>query len=173
MYRSTRFLIFCHPDYTVGSGISPESCLSARGLAQTPHMVLLCDYRRWGLAPRPEDLFLSLWLFIITLYVSVFKIYLQSGNCGVSLNMGICHFEPIGFEMIPVKKNRRNLRLYMYHRKTESGKSPPPLRQAGRFSSFSDCHRRLRSQSSSIFPDPFFYHDHIYRKSLSPASPGL
>ena len=61
--------------------------------------------------------------------------------------------------MIPAKKNRQNLRLYMYHRKTQSGKSPPPLRQAGRFFSFYDCHRRLRSQSSSIFPDPFFYHD--------------
>ena len=35
MYRSACSLIFYHPDYTVGSGISPESCLSARGLAQT------------------------------------------------------------------------------------------------------------------------------------------
>lgn len=34
MYRSACSLIFYHPDYTVGSGISPESCLSARGLAQ-------------------------------------------------------------------------------------------------------------------------------------------
>ena len=43
--------IFFHPDFapvsvrvTVGSGVAPNQRLSARGL-----------YRRWGIAPRPED----------------------------------------------------------------------------------------------------------------------
>ena len=36
--------IFFHPDYTVGTGIEPVQRGCARGL-----------YRRWGIAPRPED----------------------------------------------------------------------------------------------------------------------
>ena len=37
--------IFFHPDYTVGTGITPvHAALAARGL-----------YRRWGISPRPED----------------------------------------------------------------------------------------------------------------------
>ena len=36
--------IFFHPDCTVGSGITPDQRLHARGL-----------YRRWGFTPRPED----------------------------------------------------------------------------------------------------------------------
>jgi hypothetical protein len=36
---------FSHPDYTVGTGITPvHAALAARGL-----------YRRWGISPRPED----------------------------------------------------------------------------------------------------------------------
>ena len=36
---------FSHPDYTVGIGIAPvPAAHAARGL-----------YRRWGIAPRPED----------------------------------------------------------------------------------------------------------------------
>jgi len=39
------FVLF-HPDYTVGPGITPDHAIkqTARGL-----------YRRWGLAPRPEN----------------------------------------------------------------------------------------------------------------------
>ena len=44
--------------------------------------------------------------------------------------------ESAGFEIIPVKKNRQDLRLDMYHRKTQSGKSSPPLRQAGNWTFF-------------------------------------
>ena len=36
--------IFFHPDYTVGTGVSPVQRKCARGL-----------YRRWGVSPRPED----------------------------------------------------------------------------------------------------------------------
>jgi hypothetical protein len=55
--------VFFHPDYTVGSGIGPDlltldsrtrtACRfddpSARGLVRER------TYRRWGIAPRPED----------------------------------------------------------------------------------------------------------------------
>lgn len=41
--------IFSHPDYTVGSGITPDPALSARGLKDHVH------YRRSGISPRPED----------------------------------------------------------------------------------------------------------------------
>ena len=79
------------------TGILP---FGSRARTNSQRSASLCDYRRWGLAPRPEDLFLSLWLFIITLYVSVFKIYLQPGNCGASLNMGICK----GGNSYPIKQ---------------------------------------------------------------------
>ena len=40
---------FSHPDYTVGSGITPDQlsqkAMAGRGL-----------YRRWGITPRPEEL---------------------------------------------------------------------------------------------------------------------
>ena len=40
---------FSHPDYTVGSGITPDQppweIMTGRGL-----------YRRWGITPRPEEL---------------------------------------------------------------------------------------------------------------------
>ena len=79
------------------TGILP---FGSRARTNSQRSASLCDYRRWGLAPRPEDLFLSLWLFIITLYVSVFKIYLQPGNCGASLKMGICK----GGNSYPIKQ---------------------------------------------------------------------
>ena len=45
--------IFFHPDYTVGFGITPKSAIinRSRTCRFTPH------YRRWGITPRPEDLF--------------------------------------------------------------------------------------------------------------------
>ena len=46
--KQSQFLFF-YPDCTVGFGLSPKSCLSARGLVCKQH------YRRWGLAPRLED----------------------------------------------------------------------------------------------------------------------
>jgi hypothetical protein len=36
---------FFHPDFTVGSGVTPDLLVRACGL-----------YRRWGIAPRPEGL---------------------------------------------------------------------------------------------------------------------
>ena len=56
--------IFFHPDYTVGSGISPDRQQTvARGL-----------YRRWGIAPRPEDFFsvLRSLYTIVRHYTSLF-----------------------------------------------------------------------------------------------------
>ena len=50
-------LIFFHPDYTVGFGISPNHALRARGL-----------YRRSGISPCPEDCFLIQFFSIIILY---------------------------------------------------------------------------------------------------------
>lgn len=47
--------IFSHPDFTVGTGISPVHALGARGL-----------YRRYGISPNPEDLLFNL-SFIIDL----------------------------------------------------------------------------------------------------------
>ena len=55
--------------------------------------------------------------------------------------------------------NRRGLRLCMYHKKRSQGSL---LLHFGRLVTgllFGNYHRRLRSQSSSIFPDTFFYHD--------------
>jgi hypothetical protein len=41
--------IFFHPDFTVGTGVTPVRLHTAgRGL-----------YRQWGIAPRPEDLLLN------------------------------------------------------------------------------------------------------------------
>ena len=50
-------LILFHPDYTVGPGITPDllthgfllETRGARGLGVAPF------YRRWGIAPRPEN----------------------------------------------------------------------------------------------------------------------
>jgi hypothetical protein len=39
-------IIFFHPDFTVGIGITPIQPVKARGL-----------YRRLGISPDPEDLF--------------------------------------------------------------------------------------------------------------------
>jgi len=45
--------IFFHPDYTVGLGFSPSLLtLLAQALAGSAHCR---PYRRWGIAPRPED----------------------------------------------------------------------------------------------------------------------
>jgi len=44
MLLSCAVMIFFHPDYTVGFGISPNQRICARGL-----------YRRWGITPRPEE----------------------------------------------------------------------------------------------------------------------
>jgi hypothetical protein len=44
--------IFFHPDFTVGPGVSPDLLtLHAQALAGY--------YRRWGVAPRPEDVCLT------------------------------------------------------------------------------------------------------------------
>ncbi len=51
-------IIFFHPDYTVGLGISPNHALRLVG----------CNHR-WGNAPRPEDVVLLL-LFNILLSFS-------------------------------------------------------------------------------------------------------
>ncbi|CEJ49379.1 hypothetical protein XAB3213_730016 [Xanthomonas citri pv. bilvae] len=57
--------VFFHPDYTVGSGIGPDLLtLRSRGLAlirstleckRSRARMLAHAYRRWGIAPRPED----------------------------------------------------------------------------------------------------------------------
>lgn len=55
--RGSAALIFFHPDYTVGPGVSPGQRMpmaSGRGL-----------YRQWGLAPRPEDKVFSCFLEIV------------------------------------------------------------------------------------------------------------
>lgn len=45
--------IFFHPDYTVGPGFSPGLLtLLLQALAGS---TLFGSYRRWGIAPRPED----------------------------------------------------------------------------------------------------------------------
>jgi hypothetical protein len=53
--KGFRAILF-HPDYTVGSGISPDLLTfrhkrngSARGLRD------FSRYRRWGISPRPEN----------------------------------------------------------------------------------------------------------------------
>jgi hypothetical protein len=57
--------IFSHPDYTVGFGIAPNPApKEARGLrSQWLH------YRRWGIAPRPED---EPYLFVHKNYTTYF-----------------------------------------------------------------------------------------------------
>jgi hypothetical protein len=58
--------VLFHPDYTVGPGIQPglltsldatlqDASMSARGLRRMK--VHIDDYRRWGIAPRPENVF--------------------------------------------------------------------------------------------------------------------
>ncbi|AZU11894.1 hypothetical protein PK69_13925 [Xanthomonas phaseoli pv. phaseoli] len=57
--------VFFHPDYTVGSGIGPDLLtLHIRDFAlvrstleckRSRARVLAHAYRRWGIAPRPED----------------------------------------------------------------------------------------------------------------------
>jgi hypothetical protein len=41
----SRVKFFFHPDFTVGPGVTPDLLVRACGL-----------YRRWGIAPRPEEL---------------------------------------------------------------------------------------------------------------------
>ena len=44
LYKSMSHIIFSHPDYTVGTGISPARHFRVRGL-----------YRRYGITPYPKD----------------------------------------------------------------------------------------------------------------------
>lgn len=60
--------LFYHPDYTVGSGITPDHALHARGL-----------YRRWGISPRPEDTFqLFILYFLIHMIASSIVFHAQN-----------------------------------------------------------------------------------------------
>ena len=64
--------------------------------------------------------------------------------------IGICQSESAGFEMIPVKKNRRNLRLYMYHRKTQSGKATCAACSAGSCQTDTTINLGIRYSSVAI-----------------------
>jgi len=46
--------VFFHPDYTVGSGIGPD-LLTFPEKREALAGSCLRTYRRWGIAPRPED----------------------------------------------------------------------------------------------------------------------
>jgi len=46
--------IFFHSDYTVGPGFSP-GLLTLQPQALAGSAMLPWPYRRWGIAPRPED----------------------------------------------------------------------------------------------------------------------
>ena len=54
------YVIFSHPDCTVGFGITPNHAFRLAGLP-------LQEYRRWGIAPRPEES-----LFYLLFYISIF-----------------------------------------------------------------------------------------------------
>ena len=49
------YVIFSHPDCTVGFGIAPNHAFRLAGLP-------LQEYRRWGIAPRPEESLFYLFL---------------------------------------------------------------------------------------------------------------
>jgi hypothetical protein len=67
--KNTGCPVLFHPDYTVGPGIQPGlltsldatlqgASMSARGLRRMK--IHIDDYRRWGIAPRPENVFFML-----------------------------------------------------------------------------------------------------------------
>jgi len=57
--RASADPVLFHPDYTVGPGITPDLLTHAPG--QDPGSLALAGfgmspiYRRWGIAPRPEN----------------------------------------------------------------------------------------------------------------------
>ena len=108
--------IFCHPDYTVGSGITPESCLAARGLARTycascretvntaatKRTQTVYDYRRWGLTPALKIYFDSLSLYPLRSENSIdFHLFCTK-------NILICHIFLSLFQISLLYFNRKN-----------------------------------------------------------------
>jgi len=53
-------MVLFHPDYTVGPGVSPD--LLTLSTQKDRGRKVLADYhRRWGIAPRPENVVLIAW----------------------------------------------------------------------------------------------------------------
>jgi len=46
--------VLFHPDYTVGPGIAPDLLTSLLG--DRSRALAFAIYRRWGIAPRPENI---------------------------------------------------------------------------------------------------------------------
>lgn len=84
------YVIFSHPDCTVGFGITPNHAFRLAGLP-------LQEYRRWGIAPRPEES-----LFYLLFYISIFffKMQVSFNNSFIGNELFMLFINPIYPELL-------------------------------------------------------------------------